>query len=157
MRLRVPASPSPAVVDLRRAREAAQAAPRGRRPGRAAWARRAVVAACAVARIPRRYRGRDIFDRLAEIGWWDMVAADLPDPRMTSAARAGPAQQTTTRMMQHACLHRLQLYYCQPGRMWDEFKTRLIARARAGVRILFRVLATAVLNVHDLVLGPQVP
>ena len=31
----------------------------------------------------------------------------------------------------------LQLYYCQPGRMADELKRRLIDRARAGVRILF--------------------
>jgi cardiolipin synthase A/B len=30
----------------------------------------------------------------------------------------------------------LQLYYCQPGRMWDEFKTLLLSRAKAGVRIL---------------------
>lgn len=42
---------SPAVVDLRRAREAARAAPHGRRPGRSAWARRAVVASCAAALV----------------------------------------------------------------------------------------------------------
>jgi hypothetical protein len=58
---RLPASPgslgspgslaSPTVVDLRRAREAARAAPRGRRPGGSVWARRAVVASCAVALV----------------------------------------------------------------------------------------------------------
>jgi cardiolipin synthase len=31
----------------------------------------------------------------------------------------------------------LQMYYCQPGRMADEFKAILLERAKAGVRILF--------------------
>src|SRR5919107_1590022 len=31
----------------------------------------------------------------------------------------------------------LQMYYCQPGRMADEFKEILLERAAAGVRILF--------------------
>jgi cardiolipin synthase A/B len=31
----------------------------------------------------------------------------------------------------------LQLYYCKPGRMADEFKQRLCDRAKAGVRVLF--------------------
>ena len=31
----------------------------------------------------------------------------------------------------------LQMYYCQPGRMADEFKEILIERARAGVKVLF--------------------
>jgi cardiolipin synthase A/B len=31
----------------------------------------------------------------------------------------------------------LQMYYCQPGRMADEFKSILLERAKAGVRILF--------------------
>ena len=31
----------------------------------------------------------------------------------------------------------LQMYYCQPGRMADEFKSILLERAAAGVRILF--------------------
>jgi len=31
----------------------------------------------------------------------------------------------------------LQMYYCQPGRMADEFKTILLERAKAGVRVLF--------------------
>jgi cardiolipin synthase len=31
----------------------------------------------------------------------------------------------------------LQMYYCQPGRMADEFKQILLERAKAGVRILF--------------------
>jgi cardiolipin synthase len=31
----------------------------------------------------------------------------------------------------------LQMYYCQPGRMADEFKEILLDRARAGVRVLF--------------------
>jgi cardiolipin synthase A/B len=31
----------------------------------------------------------------------------------------------------------LQMYYCQPGRMADEFKAILLERAAAGVRILF--------------------
>ncbi|MEO6525194.1 MAG: phospholipase D-like domain-containing protein [Gemmatimonadaceae bacterium] len=31
----------------------------------------------------------------------------------------------------------LQMYYCQPGRMADEFKSILLDRAAAGVRILF--------------------
>ncbi len=31
----------------------------------------------------------------------------------------------------------LQLYYCQPGRMADEFAEIVLERARAGVRILF--------------------
>lgn len=31
----------------------------------------------------------------------------------------------------------LQMYYCQPGRMADEFRDILLDRARAGVRVLF--------------------
>ena len=31
----------------------------------------------------------------------------------------------------------LQMYYCQPGRMADEFKSILLERAKAGVRVLF--------------------
>ena len=31
----------------------------------------------------------------------------------------------------------IQLYYCEPGRMADEFKEILIGRARAGVKVLF--------------------
>ena len=31
----------------------------------------------------------------------------------------------------------LQMYYCQPGRMADEFKSILLERAAAGVRVLF--------------------
>jgi cardiolipin synthase len=31
----------------------------------------------------------------------------------------------------------LQLYYCEPGRMADEFKSILLERARAGVKVLF--------------------
>src|SRR5919112_4508414 len=31
----------------------------------------------------------------------------------------------------------LQMYYCQPGRMADEFKEILLERAAAGVRVLF--------------------
>ena len=31
----------------------------------------------------------------------------------------------------------LQMYYCQPGRMADEFKTIILERAAAGVRVLF--------------------
>src|SRR5687767_2598997 len=31
----------------------------------------------------------------------------------------------------------LQMYYCQPGRMADEFKAILLERAKAGVRVLF--------------------
>lgn len=31
----------------------------------------------------------------------------------------------------------VQLYYCKPGRMADEFKTILVERARAGVKVLF--------------------
>ncbi|HEV7993736.1 MAG TPA: phospholipase D-like domain-containing protein [Gemmatimonadaceae bacterium] len=31
----------------------------------------------------------------------------------------------------------LQMYYCQPGRMADEFKSILLDRAKAGVRVLF--------------------
>jgi cardiolipin synthase len=29
------------------------------------------------------------------------------------------------------------MYYCQPGRMADEFKAILLERAAAGVRVLF--------------------
>src|SRR5678815_6082293 len=31
----------------------------------------------------------------------------------------------------------LQMYYCQPGRMADEFKAILLERAAAGVKVLF--------------------
>ncbi len=33
-----------------------------------------------VGRIPRRYRGRDIFDWLVEMGFYDLLRTDVPDP-----------------------------------------------------------------------------
>lgn len=39
----------------------------------------------AVARAPRRYRGRDIFEWLLLAGWWDATPESLPDPRMLTA------------------------------------------------------------------------
>jgi len=38
-----------------------------------------------VPRVPRRYRGRDIFAWLDLAGWWDQTADNLPDPRMLTA------------------------------------------------------------------------
>jgi putative flavoprotein involved in K+ transport len=40
-----------------------------------------------VARIPRRYRGRDIFCWLRDMGFFDMTVADLPDPAAQYAAQ----------------------------------------------------------------------
>lgn len=40
-----------------------------------------------VARIPRRYRGRDIFSWLRDMGFFDMTVADLPDPAAQYAAQ----------------------------------------------------------------------
>ena len=39
----------------------------------------------AVPRVPRRYRGRDIFTWLDGAGWWRQTADRLPDPRMLTA------------------------------------------------------------------------
>ena len=35
-----------------------------------------------VGRVPRRYRGRDIFGWLGDVGFFDQLPGDLPDPRM---------------------------------------------------------------------------
>lgn len=40
------------------------------------------LSTCAVARIPRRYRGTDIMDWLIKVGFFDMKTADVTDPRM---------------------------------------------------------------------------
>lgn len=39
----------------------------------------------AVPRVPRRYRGRDIFAWLLVAGFWDQTPESLPDPRMLKA------------------------------------------------------------------------
>ena len=44
--------------------------------------RHVVVAASAVPRVPRRYRGRDIVEWLRGAGFFDHTVAALPDPRM---------------------------------------------------------------------------
>jgi putative flavoprotein involved in K+ transport len=43
--------------------------------------RQVYLAAGSAPRVPRRYRGRDIFYWLGEIGFFDRKAADLPNPR----------------------------------------------------------------------------
>ena len=43
------------------------------------------LCASTVPRVPRRYRGRDIFEWLAAAGWWDQTEDRLPDPRMRDA------------------------------------------------------------------------
>ncbi len=45
------------------------------------------LCASKVARAPRRYRGRDITEWWAEIGFFDQTVADLPDPAMRFAAQ----------------------------------------------------------------------
>jgi putative flavoprotein involved in K+ transport len=45
------------------------------------------VSASAVGRMPRRYRGRDIFEWLVDSGFFDQTAAQLPNPRMQFAAQ----------------------------------------------------------------------
>ncbi len=40
------------------------------------------LSTCAVARIPRRYRGKDIMDWLIKIGFFDMKTADVTDPKV---------------------------------------------------------------------------
>ena len=44
--------------------------------------RKVYLSTCAVARLPRRYRGKDIMDWLIKIGFFDMKTADVTDPRM---------------------------------------------------------------------------
>jgi putative flavoprotein involved in K+ transport len=48
--------------------------------------RRVYVSASTVARWPRRYRGRDIFEWLAVAGFFDQTVEQLADPRMRFAA-----------------------------------------------------------------------
>jgi len=40
-----------------------------------------------VARVPRRYRGRDALEWMKELGKWGETVSDLPDPRMEFAAQ----------------------------------------------------------------------
>ncbi len=40
-----------------------------------------------VARVPRRYRGRDTLEWMQDLGMWDETVADLPDPAMEFAAQ----------------------------------------------------------------------
>lgn len=40
-----------------------------------------------VARVPRRYRGRDILDWMVDLGLWDQQTKDLEDPMMEHAAQ----------------------------------------------------------------------
>ncbi len=40
-----------------------------------------------VARVPRRYRGRDALEWMTDLGKWSETVADLPDPRMEFAAQ----------------------------------------------------------------------
>ena len=44
--------------------------------------RRVYMAPSNVPRMPRRYRGRDIFEWLTTIGFWDVRPEQLPDPAM---------------------------------------------------------------------------
>lgn len=45
------------------------------------------MSASAVGRLPRRYRGRDIFEWLVPAGFFDQTVAQLRDPRMATAAQ----------------------------------------------------------------------
>lgn len=47
--------------------------------------RRVYLCTSAVPRVPRRYRGRDIFEWLLVAGFWDQAPEDLPDPRLLAA------------------------------------------------------------------------
>jgi putative flavoprotein involved in K+ transport len=49
--------------------------------------RRVFLSVSAVARVPRRYRGRDIVDWMIDTGFWDVRLQDLEDPRMRFAAQ----------------------------------------------------------------------
>lgn len=49
--------------------------------------RRVFLATSRVPRVPRRYRGRDIFDWLNTIGFWAQRLEDLPDPAMRYATQ----------------------------------------------------------------------
>ena len=49
--------------------------------------RRVFVSASAVGRLPRRYRGRDIFEWLAAARFFDQTVEQLADPRMRFAAQ----------------------------------------------------------------------
>ena len=49
------------------------------------------LCASRVARVPRRYRGRDITEWWADLGFWDQAVADLADP----ATRLAPQPQVS--------------------------------------------------------------
>lgn len=49
--------------------------------------RRVFLATSRVPRVPRRYRGRDIFDWLDTVGFWSQHLEDLPDPAMRQATQ----------------------------------------------------------------------
>ena len=66
--------------------------------------RRVFLSVSAVARTPRRYRGRDIVDWIIDTGVWDVRLQDLEDPKMQFAAQAqvsgvGPLGRTVS--LQH--------------------------------------------------------
>jgi len=49
--------------------------------------RRVFLSTSMVARVPRRYRGRDIIDWMIDTGFWDVRLRDLEDPAMQIAAQ----------------------------------------------------------------------
>lgn len=49
--------------------------------------RHVFLSTSAVARVPRRYRGRDIIDWFIETGFWDVRLRDLEDPKVQFAAQ----------------------------------------------------------------------
>ncbi len=66
--------------------------------------RRVFLSVSAVARVPRRYRGRDIVDWMIDTGFWDVRLQDLEDPKMQFAAQpqvsgVGPLGRTVS--LQH--------------------------------------------------------
>jgi putative flavoprotein involved in K+ transport len=57
-----------------------------------------------VARLPRRYRGRDVLEWFDEMGLWDVTLGELPDPAMEFAAQpqvSGVGRHGSTLSLQH--------------------------------------------------------
>ena len=66
--------------------------------------RRVYVCTSRVARLPRRYRGKDILEWFADMGLWDVAVGDLPDPAMEFAAQpqvSGVGRYGSTLSLQH--------------------------------------------------------
>jgi putative flavoprotein involved in K+ transport len=89
-----------------------------------------------VARLPRRYRDRDILEWAVDMGFWDVALDELPDPAMQFAAQpqvSGVGRRGSTVSLQHMAHQGVKLM----GRLSDVVDGVLITDDSLAEHIAF--------------------